>query len=95
MEACVNFPDWQSSVYIVTYRCQESNAVPTLWGKGQLEGLFGAFLPSVRALFSLTDLIFLHSKGLSRVFSNTTVQKHQFFLFCLIYDPTLTSTVSS
>ena len=29
--------------------------------------------------FGLTDLIFLQSKGLSRVFSNTTVQKHQFF----------------
>ena len=28
----------------------------------------------------LTGLIFLQSKGLSRVFSNTTVQKHQFFL---------------
>ena len=27
----------------------------------------------------LTSLIFLQSKGLSRVFSNTTVQKHQFF----------------
>ena len=27
----------------------------------------------------LTSLIFLPSKGLSRVFSNTTVQKHQFF----------------
>ena len=27
----------------------------------------------------LTCLISLHSKGLSRVFSNTTVQKHQFF----------------
>ena len=27
----------------------------------------------------LTGLIFLQSKGLSRVFSNTTVQKHQFF----------------
>ena len=27
----------------------------------------------------LTDLISMHSKGLSRVFSNTTVQKHQFF----------------
>ena len=27
----------------------------------------------------LTDWIFLHSKGLLRVFSNTTVQKHQFF----------------
>ena len=27
----------------------------------------------------LTSLIFLQSKGLSRVFSNTTVQRHQFF----------------
>ena len=27
----------------------------------------------------LTDLIYLQSKGLSKVFSNTTVQKHQFF----------------
>ena len=27
----------------------------------------------------LTGLIFLQSKGLSRVFSNTTIQKHQFF----------------
>ena len=27
----------------------------------------------------LTCLIFLQSKGLSRIFSNTTVQKHQFF----------------
>ena len=27
----------------------------------------------------LTDLIFLQSKGLSRVFSNTTAQKHWFF----------------
>ena len=27
----------------------------------------------------LTSLIFLQPKGLSRVFSNTTVQKHQFF----------------
>ena len=29
--------------------------------------------------FTLTSLISLQSKGLSRVFSNTTVQKHQFF----------------
>ena len=27
----------------------------------------------------LTGMVFLQSKGLSRVFSNTTVQKHQFF----------------
>ena len=29
----------------------------------------------------LTDLISLQSKGLSRIFSDTTVQKHQFYLF--------------
>ena len=30
-------------------------------------------------LLGLTDLISLQSKGLSRVFSNTTIQKHEFF----------------
>ena len=39
----------------------------------------------------LTSLISLLSKGLSRVFSNTTVQKHQFFGAQLFYSPTLTS----
>ena len=38
----------------------------------------------------LTALISLESKGLSRVFSNTTVQEHQFFSTQL-YSPTLTS----
>ena len=33
----------------------------------------------------------LQSKGLSRVFSNTTVQKHQFFVTQLSLSPTLTS----
>ena len=37
-----------------------------------------------------TGWISLQSKGLSRVFSNTTVQKHQFFS-ALLYSPTLTS----
>ena len=32
-----------------------------------------------------TDWISLQSKGLSRVFSNTTVQKHQFFGVCIYY----------
>ena len=36
-----------------------------------------------------TRLTSLHSKGLSRVFSNTTVQRYQFFSF--LYSPTLTS----
>ena len=35
----------------------------------------------------LTGLISLQSKGLSRVFSNTTVQKHQFF--SSLYSPTI------
>ena len=33
----------------------------------------------------------LQSKGLSRVLSNTTVQKHQFLALSLLYGPTLTS----
>ena len=39
----------------------------------------------------LTGLISFLSKGLSRVFSNTTVQKHQFFGVQFLYGPTLTS----
>ena len=39
----------------------------------------------------LTGLISLLSKGLSRVFSNTTVQKHQFFALSFLYSPTLRS----
>ena len=38
-----------------------------------------------------TGWISLQSKGLSRVFSNTTVQKHQFFS-AQLYSPTLIST---
>ena len=39
----------------------------------------------------LTDLISMQSKGLSRVFFNTTVQKHQFFIAQLFYGPTFMS----
>ena len=38
-----------------------------------------------------TGWISLQSNGLSRVFSNTTVQKHQFFTLSFLYSPTLTS----
>ena len=41
-------------------------------------------------LLRLTVLIFLQSKGLSRVFSNTTIWKHQFFHTQHPYGPTLT-----
>ena len=40
----------------------------------------------------LTGWISLQSRGLSRVFYNTTVQKHQFFGAQLSYRPTLTSS---
>ena len=39
----------------------------------------------------LTGWISLQSNGLSRVFSNTTLQKHQFFGTQLFFSPTLTS----
>ena len=38
-----------------------------------------------------TCLISLQSKGLSRVFSNTTVQKHQFLALSFLHSLTLTS----
>ena len=38
-----------------------------------------------------TGWIFLLCKGLSRVFSNTIVQKHQFLVLIFVYSPTLTS----
>ena len=38
-----------------------------------------------------TGWISFQSKGLSRVFSNTTVQKHQFFMLSFLHSPTLTS----
>ena len=38
-----------------------------------------------------TGWISLQSKGLSRVFSNTTIQKHQFSVLSFLHSPTLTS----
>ena len=38
-----------------------------------------------------TGWISLQSKGHSRVFSNTTVQKHQYLVLSLLHSPTLTS----
>ena len=43
------------------------------------------------SLLGWTGWISLQSKGLSRVFSNTTVQKQQFFGIYLLHGPTLTS----
>ena len=61
---------------------------------GQSIGASIAVLPmNIQDWFplGLTGWSSLQSKGLSRVFSNTTVQKHQFFGAQLFYSPTLTS----
>ena len=68
-----------------------------LWSGGQSIGVSAStsVLPmNIQDWFRLgwTGLISsLQSKGLSRVFSNTTVQKHLFFGTQLFYSPTLTS----
>ena len=48
-------------------------------------------LPMISQVWSLewTGWVSLQSKGLSRVFSNNTVQKHQFFGAQLLHSPTL------
>ena len=65
------------------------------WG-GQSTGVstLAPFLPKNTQGWSpseWTGWISLQSKGLSRVFSNTTVQKHQFLALSFLHSPTLTS----
>ena len=65
------------------------------WG-GQSTGVstLASFLPKKSQGWSpseWTGWVSLQSKGLSRVFSNTTVQKHQFSGAQLLHSPTLTS----
>ena len=61
---------------------------------GQSIGASASVLPmNIQDWFPLgwTGWISLQSKGLSRVFSNTSVQKHRFFSLTFLYSPTLTS----
>ena len=63
----------------------ESRSFPVSWffaSSGQSMGALASVLPmNIQGWFplELTGLISLMSKGLSRVFSSTTVWKHQFF----------------
>ena len=52
---------------------------------------YWSFSFSISVSFRWPGWISLQSKGLSRVFSNTTVQKHQFFGAQPYHSPTLTS----
>ena len=61
--------------------------------RGQSPGVSASVLPmNIQDWFHLvlTGWISLLSKGLSRIFSNTTVQKHQFFGAHPLYGPALT-----
>ena len=62
-----------------------SGSFPVRWlfasGSKSIGALASALPVNIQAWFPLgwTGLITLQSKGLSRVFSNTTIRKHQFF----------------
>ena len=61
---------------------------------GQSIGASATILPmSIQGWFplGLTSLISLQSKGLSRIFSSSTIEKHQFLALSHLYGPALTS----
>ena len=83
-------PSISSSVIPFSSRLQSfpaSGCFPMSWlftsGDQSIGPSYSALIPlmNIQDLFplGLTSLISLLTKGLSRVFSNTTVQKHQFF----------------
>ena len=65
------------------------------WGGQSIGASVSASVPPVNIQgwfpLRLTGWISLQSKGLSRVFSNTTVQKHHSLVLSFLYGPILTS----
>ena len=92
-----------SSSVVLFFSCPQSLPVSEFFPMSQLFSWDGqstgvsalaSFLPMNTQGWSpseWTGCISLQSKGLSRVFSNTTVQKHQFFGAQFHHSPTLTS----
>ena len=72
-----------SSELVLGIRCQSIGVSASAW----------VLSMNIQDWFPLgwTGLISLQSKGFSRVFSNTIVQKHQFFHASFLYIPNLTS----
>ena len=83
------------SSYLQSFLASGSFPISQLFSPGgQSVGASESVLPmNIQAWFllGLTDLISLLSKGLSRVFSSTTGQKHQFFGAQPFYGPALKS----
>ena len=93
-------PTISSSVVPFSSRLQSfpaSGTFPMSWlfsSGDQSVGASASVLPmNIQDWFplGLTGLVSWQSKGLSRVFSNTTVQKNRFFVLSLLYCSTLTS----
>ena len=83
---------------IHSFSASESFQMSQLFASGSqsigVSASASVFPMNIQNLFPLgwTGWISLHSKGISRVFSNTTVQKHQIFSAQLsLYSPNLTS----
>ena len=92
-------PTISSSVVLFSFCLQSFPASGSFPGSqlftsgSQSIGASASVLPmSIQGWFplGLTGLISLLSKGLSRVFSSTTVQEHQFSVLSLLYGPTPT-----
>ena len=68
-------------------------ALPIRWSKYWSFSFSISPSMNIQGWFTLgvTGLISLLSKGLSGVFSTTTIQKHQFLVPSLLYNPTLTT----
>ena len=85
------------SFYLQTFPA--SGSLPVSWlfasgGQSIAASALASVLPkNIQGWFrlGLTDLVFLQSRGPSRVFSSTTIQKHQFFGAQPSHGPTLTS----
>ena len=69
------------SQHQVSWLFSSESVIPIRWPKYWTSASESVLPMNIQGWFhlGLTDLISLQSKGLSRVFSNNTVQKHQFF----------------
>ena len=83
----------QPSIFPSIRVFSNESAVQLRWPKYWSFSLTSVLSKSIQGWFHLrlTGLISLLSKGLSRIFSSTTIWKQQFLALSLLYGPTLTS----
>ena len=88
-------PPFLPALDLSQHQClfQSVSSLPSGGQSIRVSALASVLLMNIQGWFSLgwTGLISLLSKGLSRVFSNTTVQKHEFLSLSFLHSPVLTS----